>query len=97
MKLSSCDVTSYNDLWREVLLQQGGIRGGGWVHSKGADSIAISGLHFGNTLVSFEWATAVLLCMNGLRKQSSCPAQPPFLLGSKPLSQSGPAAAGGVL
>ena len=39
------------------------------MHPKGADSIAVSGLHFGNVLVGSEWATAVLLCMNGLRKQ----------------------------
>jgi len=32
------------------------------------DSMAVSGLHFGNALVGSEWATAVLLCMNGLRK-----------------------------
>jgi len=29
------------------------------VHSKGADSMAVSLLHFGNTLVGSEWATAV--------------------------------------
>jgi len=67
--------------------RKGGIGGGRWVHSKGADSMAISGLHFGNALVGSEWATAVLLCANGLRKQSSCPARHPFLTG-KHLSQS---------
>jgi len=44
------------------------------VHPKGADSMAASGLRFGNTLVGSEWATAVLPCTNGLRKQSSCTA-----------------------
>ena len=48
----------------------GEIRGGGWEHPKGADSMAISGLSFRNTLVGSQWATAVLLCMNGLR---NCP------------------------
>jgi len=41
--------------------EKGGIGGSGWVHPKGADSMA-------------EWATAVLLCTNGSRKQSSRPA-----------------------
>ena len=29
------------------------------MHTKGADSMAISGLYFGNALVGFEWATAL--------------------------------------
>ena len=37
------------------------------MHPKGADSMAISGLCFESTLVGSEWATAVLLCTNGLR------------------------------
>ena len=41
------------------------------MHLKGADSMAVSGLRFVNALVGSEWATAVLLCMNELRKQSS--------------------------
>ena len=85
------------ELWpfgdRFCFSKKGGIGGGGWVHPKGADSMAVSGLCFGNTLVGSEWATAVLLCMNGLRKQSSCPAQRPFLAG-KHLSQSGRVVAG---
>ena len=60
---------------------------------KGADSMAVSGLRFENALVGSEWATAVLLCTNGLRKQSSCLAQRPFPTG-KHLSQSGRAVAG---
>ena len=67
--------------------RKGGIGGGGWVHLKGADSMAVSGLCFENALVGSEWATAVLLCANGLRKQSSCPARHPFPTG-KHLSQS---------
>ena len=58
--------------------QKGWDGGGGWVHLKGADSMAVSGLRFENTLVSSEWATAVLLCTIGLRKQSSYPAWRPF-------------------
>jgi len=73
--------------------RKGGIGGGGWVHPKGADSMAVSVLRFENALVGSEWATAVLLCTNGLRKQSSCPAWHLFLMG-KHLSQSGRAVAG---
>jgi len=40
--------------------------------------MAVSGLRFENALVESEWATAVLLGTNGLRKQSSCPARLPF-------------------
>jgi len=35
-----------------------------WLHPKGADSMAISGLHFGDTFVGSELATAVLLYMH---------------------------------
>jgi len=66
---------------RFCFIRKGGIGGGWWVHPKGADSMAISGLCFENALVGSEWATAVLLCMNRLRKQSSCPARHPFLAG----------------
>jgi len=48
----------------------------------GADSMAVSGLHFGNALVGSELATAVLLCTIRLRKQSSCPAWRYFQQGS---------------
>ena len=47
------------------------------MHPKGADSVAISGISFGNTLVGSGWATAVL-CMNGFRKQSPHLARHPF-------------------
>jgi len=63
------------------------------VHPKGADSMAVSGFSFRNTLVSSEWVTAVLLCTNRLRKQSSRTAQHPFLAG-KPSSQSREVVAG---
>ena len=63
------------------------------MHPKGTDRTAVSGLHFENALVGSEWATAVLLCTNRLRKQSSCPARHPFPVG-KHLSQSGRAVAG---
>ena len=37
------------------------------MHLKGADSMVVSGLRFENAFVGSEWATAVLLCTNGLR------------------------------
>jgi len=58
------------------------IEGSGWVHPKGADSIAVSGLRFGNALIGSGWATVVLLCTNGLRKQSSHSARCLFLAGN---------------
>ena len=58
------------------------------MHLKGADSMAISGLSFRNTLVGSGWATAILLCTNGSRKQSSHLAQHPFPAG-KPFSSLG--------
>jgi len=75
--------------------RKGGTGGGGWVHPKGADSMAVSALCFENALVGSEWATAVLLCTNGLRKLPSCSARHPFPTG-KHLSQSGRAVAGWV-
>ena len=84
-------------LWRHFLqwLHAGGRGGGGWVHPKSADSMAVSGLRFENALIGSEWATAVLQCTKGLRKQSSCPTRRPFPTG-KHLSQSGRAVAGWV-
>jgi len=37
--------------------RKGGTGGGGWVHPKGADSMAVSGLRFENALVGSEWTT----------------------------------------
>ena len=68
--------------------RKGGTGGGGWVYPKGADSMAISGLSFRNTLVGSRWAIAVLLCTNGSRKQLSRLAQCPFPVG-KLFSESG--------
>ena len=47
-----------------------GTRGGGWVHPKGVNSMAASGLGCRKALVGTGWAIS-LLCMNGLRKQTS--------------------------
>ena len=40
--------------------------------------MAMSGLSFENTLVGTGWAVSVLLCTDGLRKQSSNLVGPPF-------------------
>ena len=56
------------------------------MYPKGADSMAISGLSFRNTLVGSRWAIAVLLCTNGSRKQLSRLAQCPFPVGLSFLS-----------
>ena len=49
------------------------------VHPKGADSMAVFGLSLEEPLVGAQRATSVLLCTNGLRKQSSRLVGPPFL------------------
>jgi len=48
-----------------LLQQKGWIGGGGWVHPKGANSMAVSWLNFKETLVGTGWAIALLLCTNG--------------------------------
>ena len=59
--------------------REGGAGGGGWVHPKGADSMAVFGLSLEEPLVGAQRATSVLLCTNGLKKQSSSLVGPPFL------------------
>jgi len=53
--------------------------GQGNVHLKGAKSMAASGLGCRKPLVGTGWAISLLLCMNGLREQSSDLVGPPFL------------------
>jgi len=61
---------------------KGGTGGGGWMHPKGTNSMAVSGFSFGNTLIGSGWATSVLLCTNGLRKRSCHLVWHPFPAGS---------------
>ena len=63
------------------------IGGGGWMHPKGVDSMAVSWLCFRNALIGSGWAAAVFRCTNGLGKPSSHLAQCPFPAG-KLFSQS---------
>ena len=51
--------------------RKGGRGGGRWVHPKGANSMAVSGLGFREALVGTGWAVSLLLSMIGLRKPSS--------------------------
>ena len=50
--------------------RKGGTGGGGWVHSKGANSMAVSGLSGKKVLVTTGRAISVIFGINGLR--SSC-------------------------
>jgi len=50
--------------------QKGQDRGGGWVHPKGTNSMAASGLAwpFKKALVGTGWAISLFLCMHLLQK-----------------------------
>ena len=49
--------------------------GGGWVHPKGANSMAVSGLVFRSNLVGTRRAISILF---GINKQAISPCRPPF-------------------
>ena len=51
--------------------REGGTGGGGWVSALSLGSMAASGLGLVKVLVGAGWAISLLLCTNGLRKQSS--------------------------
>jgi len=65
-RFRACDVTSL------------GTGGSGWVHPKGANSMAASGRDYRKALVGTGWAIS-LVCMNRLRKQTCGFVGPPFL------------------
>ena len=76
-----CLVSLYNVFLRQVLCEQKQkvrTSGGGLVYPKVTNSMAVSGLSFGNTLVGTGWAISVLLCTKGIRNQSSHLVGPPF-------------------
>jgi len=58
--------------------RKGGTGGGGWVHPKGANSMAASGLVFKSDLVGTGRAISILFGINGVRNQRSYPVGPPF-------------------
>ena len=51
--------------------REGGTGGGGWVSALSLGSMAASGCGLEKLLVGAGWAISLLLCTNGLRKQSS--------------------------
>jgi len=53
-------------------------RGGGWVHPKGAYSMAVSGLVFRSDLVGTGRAISILFDTNGVRNKRSNLVGPPF-------------------
>ena len=53
--------------------------GGGWVHLKGANSMAVFGLACRKALVGTGRAISVLFGINGLRNEPSYLVGPPFL------------------
>jgi len=53
--------------------RKGRTGGGGWVHLKGAVSMAVSGLSFRTPRLALGGPLlSSYICMNGLGKQSSC-------------------------
>ena len=56
--------------------RKGGAGGGGWVHPKGANSMAVSGLSFEQPLVGARSAISWVLSIIGPRKQWSHLAEP---------------------
>ena len=58
--------------------RKGGTGGGGWVHPKGANSMAASGLVFRSDLVGTGRAISILFGINGVRNQRSHLVGPPF-------------------
>ena len=59
--------------------RKGGTGEGGRVSTLGPGNMAASGLSCRKPLVSPGWAVSLLLCTNGLGKQSSGHVGPPFL------------------
>jgi len=58
--------------------RKGGIGGGGWVHPKGANSMATSGLVSRNNLVGTGRAISVFFGLNGVRNKQYHFVGPPF-------------------
>ena len=63
---------------RFCVSRKGGTGGGGWVHPKGANSMAVSGLVLRSDLVSTGRAVSVLFGINGVRNKRSHLVGPPF-------------------
>ena len=63
---------------RFCMSRKGGTGGGGWVHPKGANSMAASGFVFRSDLVGTGRAISILFGINGVRNQRSQLVGPPF-------------------
>ena len=63
---------------RFCVSRKGGTGGGGWVHLKGANSMAVSGLVLRSDLVGTGRAISVLFDINGVRNKRSDLVGPPF-------------------
>ena len=63
---------------RFCVSRKGGTGGGRWVHPKGANSMAASGLVLRSDLVGTGRAISVLFGTNGVRNQRSHLVGPPF-------------------
>jgi len=66
--------------------RKGGTEGGGWVHPKDANSMAVSGLAYTKDLVSAGSAISVLFGINGHKNKLSYLVGPPFLVFMAPFS-----------
>ena len=58
--------------------RKGGTGGGGWLHPKGANSMAVSGLVFRSNLVGTWRAISIPFGINGVRNQRAHLVGPPF-------------------
>jgi len=63
---------------RFCVSRKGGTGGGGWVHSKGVNSMVASGFVFRSDLVGTGRAISVLYGINGVRNKRSHLVGPPF-------------------
>jgi len=63
---------------RLCVSRKGGAGGGGWVHPKGANGMAASGLVFRSNLVGTGRAISILFGINGVRNQQSHLVGAPF-------------------
>ena len=63
---------------RFCVSRKGGTWGGGWVHPKGANSMAASGLVLRSDLAGTGRAISILFGINGVRNKRSHLVGPPF-------------------
>ena len=74
--MMSLPAMSFGD--RFCFSRKGGIGEGGWVHLKGANSMAVSGLVSGSNSVGTGRDISVLFGINGVRNKRSHLVGPPF-------------------